>query len=326
MLSDQKQHPEWEKENSLTAPADRDREDRWRPEQGVRTLTETEVSEAMKALNNNSFTDKFPRVDRTYADPPIPMQNIGLLSFTPAKGATPNEHGVFGFAKVRGNYATPMEADQRAEFIIRNVDSYHQIYHLYVGRPFPITSSSEYSAETSEVDIRREATKTVSSHIKQQKDEEQKEVREMKEREEKMLAESKKAREDDGNGAAVGGDPYEKYITLSVKKAQISWTFLEHLKKLKEVRDIIVKTRKEIAELDNEHPDFHDKYFDKYMKAREDAGLDTNVREEQDNFIMYMVEEAVIPTIDIDEVIPEIPDVKVGSSTTYNKSLETVEV
>jgi len=326
MLSDQKQHPEWEKENSLTAPADRDREDRWRPEQGVRTLTETEVSEAMKALNNNSFTDKFPRVDRTYADPPIPMQNIGLLSFTPAKGATPNEHGVFGFAKVRGNYATPMEADQRAEFIIRNVDSYHQIYHLYVGRPFPITSSSEYSAETSEVDIRREATKTVSSHIKQQKDEEQKEVRDMKEREEKMLAESKKAREDDGNGAAVGGDPYEKYITLSVKKAQLSWTFLEHLKKLKEVRDIIIKTRKEIAELDNEHPDFRDKYFDKYMKAREDAGLDTNVREEQDNFIMYMVEEAVIPTIDTDEVIPEIPDVKVGSSTTYNKSLETVEV
>ena len=326
MLSDQKQHPEWEKENSLTAPADRDREDRWRPEQGVRTLTETEVSEAMKALNNNSFTDKFPRVDRTYADPPIPMQNIGLLSFTPAKGATPNENGVFGFAKVRGNYATPMEADQRAEFIIRNVDSYHQIYHLYVGRPFPITSSSEYSAETSEVDIRREATKTVSSHIKQQKDEEQKEVREMKEREEKMLAESKKAREDDGNGAAVGGDPYEKYITLSVKKAQLSWTFLEHLKKLKEVRDIIIKTRKEIAELDNEHPDFRDKYFDKYMKAREDAGLDTNVREEQDNFIMYMVEEAVIPTIDTDEVIPEIPDVKVGSSTTYNKSLETVEV
>jgi len=326
MLSDQKQHPEWEKENSLTAPADRDREDRWRPEQGVRTLTETEVSEAMKALNNNSFTDKFPRIDRTYADPPIPMQNIGLLSFTPAKGATPNENGVFGFAKVRGNYATPMEADQRAEFIIRNVDSYHQIYHLYVGRPFPITSSSEYSAETSEVDIRREATKTVSSHIKQQKDEEQKEVRDMKEREEKMLAESKKAREDDGNGAAVGGDPYEKYITLSVKKAQLSWTFLEHLKKLKEVRDIIIKTRKEIAELDNEHPDFRDKYFDKYMKAREDAGLDTNVREEQDNFIMYMVEEAVIPTIDTDEVIPEIPDVKVGSSTTYNKSLETVEV
>jgi hypothetical protein len=325
MLSEQKQHPEWEKENSLTAPSDRDRENRWRPEQGVRTLTETEVSEAMKALNNTSFTEKFPRVDRTYADPPIPMQNIGLFSFTPAKGATPNEQGVFGFAKVRGNYATPMEADQRAEFIIRNVDSYHQIYHLYVGRPFPITSSSEYSAETSEIDIRREATKTVSSHIKQQKDEEQKEVREMKEREEKILAESKKAREDDGNSAVVGGDPYEKYITLSVKKAQLSWTFLEHLKKLKEVRDIIIKTRKEIAELDNEHPDFRDKYFDKYMKAREDAGLDTNIREEQDNFIMYMVEEAVIPTIDTDEVIPEIPESKVSSSTTYNKSLETGE-
>lgn len=323
-MAAEQQHPEWEKENSLTAPADRDRENRWRPEQGARALTEPEVAEAMKALNNTSFTDKFPRVDRTYADPPIPMQNIGLLSFTPAKGATPNEHGVFGFAKVRGNYATQMEADQRAEFIVRNVDSYHQIYHLYVGRPFPITSSSNYSAETSEIDIRREATKTVSSHIKQQKDEEQKEVREMKEREEKLLAESKKAREDDGVGD-VEVDPYENYITLSVKKAQLSWTFLEHLKKLKEVRDIIVKTREEIAELDTEHPDFREKYFEKYMKARQDAGLDMKVRQEQDNFIMYMVEEAMIPTIDTDEVLPEIPDVKVGSSTTYSKTLETIE-
>lgn len=317
MSSSKPQHPEWKKENSLTAPSDRDINNKWRPEQGVRKLTEPEVSEAIKELNNTFFVDKFPRVDRTYADPPVTMQNIGLISFTPAKGATPNDKGVYGFAKLRGNYATQMEADQRAEFLIRNVDSYHQIYHTYVGRPFPITSSSEYSAETSEVDIRKEATKTVSSHIKQQKDEEQKEVREMKEREEQLLKESKKAREDNGTGE-IKVDPYENYITLSVKKAQLSWTFLEHLKKIKEVRDIIIKTREEITKLDEEYPDFRDKYFEKYMEARKNAGLDTNVREEQDNFIMYMVEEAVIPTIDTEELLPEIPNVKVGTSSTYN--------
>lgn len=312
------QHPEWEKENSLTSPSDRDRKNKWRPEQGARKLTESEVSEAMKELNKTSFVEKFPHVDRTYADPPVTMQNIGLISFTPAKGATPNEKGVYGFAKLRGNFATQMEADQRAEFLIRNVDSYHKVYHTYVGRPFPITSSSEYSAETSEVDIRKETTKTVSSHIKQQKDEEQKEVREMKEREEQLLKESKQAREDNGT-REINVDPYENYITLSVKKAQLSWTFLEHLKKIKEVRDIIIKTREEITKLDKEYPDFRDKYFEKYMQARKNAGLDTNVREEQDNFIMYMVEEAVIPTIDTEELLPEIPNVKVGTSSTYNK-------
>ena len=291
------QHPDWEKENSLTSPLDRDRKNTWRPEQGVASLTEPEVKEAMESLNNTAFVRKFPRVDRTYADPPVPMQNIGLVSFTPAKGATPNENGVFGFAKLRGNYSTNIEADQRAEFLIRNVDSYHQIYHTYVGRPFPITFSSDYSAETSEVDIRRETTKAVSSNIKKQKDEDQKTVREMKEREEKLLAESQKARGDDGVGDP-DIDPYDEYITQCVKKAQLSWTFIEHLKKLKEVRDIIIKTREVIEKMDEKHPDFKEKYFEKYMEARKNAGLDEKVRETQDNFIMYMVEDVVLPTID----------------------------
>ena len=141
-------HPEWEKESSLTTPDDRVRENNWRPEQGAPQLSENEVTSAMEELNNVSFTTKFQRVDRTYADPPPPLQTIGLLSFVPAKGAQPNANGVYGFAKLRGNYSTQQEADQRAEFLIRNVDSYHQIYHTYVGRPFPMTASSKYSAET----------------------------------------------------------------------------------------------------------------------------------------------------------------------------------
>jgi len=287
-----KQHPEWEKENSLTAPADRDRKNKWRPEQGAPALTETEVTDAITALNNTAFIKKFPRVDRTYADPPPPMQNIGLVSFTPAKGATPNENGVFGFAKLRGNYSTTIEANQRAEFLIRNVDSYHQIYHAYVGRPIPMTDSSDYSAETSEVEIRREMTKSTSSNIKNKRDEERQVVKEMKDREEQLLEESRKAQADDGSGEPNAEDPYELYITLCVKKAQLSWNYLEHVKKMEEVKAVVIKTRKELAVLDQNHPDFKDTYFKKYMDARKKAGLDETVRESQDNFIKYMVEDA----------------------------------
>ena len=307
MATEKTQHPEWEKENSLTSPEDRDLENKWRPEQGAAQLDESEVKEAMNELNNTSFVEKFPRVDRTYQDPAVPMQNIGLISFVPAKGATPNDNGVFGFAKLRGNYATSIEADERAEYIIRNVDSYHQIYHTYVGRPFPITMSSKYSAETNEIDIRREATKAVSSSVKEKRDKEQETVQEMKQREEKMLEESKKAKEDDGVGE-VEVDPYEQYITLCVKKAQLSWTFLEHLKKLQEVRDIIIKTREELKDLDENHPTFKDSYFEKYMNARKEAGLDENVRETQDNFMKFMIEEATIPSIDTDEELPKVPE------------------
>jgi len=285
------EHPEWQKENSLTTPEERDLENRWRPEQGAPALTEDEVNLAMSELNNTAYTEKFPRVDRTYADPPPPMQTIGLISFTPAKGATPNENGVFGFAKLRGNYNTPQEADQRAEFLIRSVDSYHQIYHTYVGRPFPITASSKYSAETAEIDIRKEATQAISTNIKEKKAEEQKNVDDIKKREEALLSETKNIEEN-------GVDPFDEYITLRVKKAQLLWTYQEHIKKLEEVRGIILKTRNTITEMDEKHVDFKDKYFDKYMKAREDAGIKETQEELQSNFMAFLVEEKEVPGLD----------------------------
>ena len=281
-------HPEWSKENSLTSPEDRDRVNKWRPEQ-AQSLTESQSIEAVKELNNTSFTDKFPRVDRTYADPSLPMQYIGLISFTPAKGATANENGVFGFAKLRGNFASEIDANQRAEYLIRNVDSHHQIYHTYVGRPFPITTSSQYSGKTEEIDIRKEMTKSISENVRSKKEDDQKTMKDMIDREEKLKEDVKKEEV----------DPYDQYITLQVKKAQLSWTYLEHKKKMDEIRGIIIKSREELKNLDSEFPDFRDKYFEKYMKARKDAGI-KNLKEDQlnDSFMKFMIEEAILPGID----------------------------
>ena len=302
MATAQQKHPEWDKENSLTAPKDRDREKRWRPEQGAAALTEEEVKSAIESLDNTSFTDRFPRVDRTYADPPIPLQTIGLISFTPAKGAIPNENGVFGFAKLRGNYASQLEASQRAEAIIRNIDSYHQIYHTWVGRPFPVTASSKYSAETDEVDMRKDMVKSVSSSIKTKKDKEQREMQEIKKREEALLAESR--------ADPADADPYEEYITLRVKKAQLSWTYLEHIKKIEEIKEIIIRTRKELDIIDSKEPEFKTKYYEKYMKAREDVGLTLDKEKSGSNFMKFLVEDAVLPGIDDEpsEKVPTSPD------------------
>jgi hypothetical protein len=270
------------KESSLTAPNDRNRENRWKPDQSLPPLTNKEAEHAVAELNNKIFVDKFPRVDKTYSDPALPMQLYGLISFIPAKGATPNENGVYGFAKLRGNFGTEIEANQRAEFLIRNYDSYHQIYHTYVGRPFPITVSSKYSAETSEVDIRKETSKTISQNVKDKKEEEEKTMREIKDREEKLLEESRRDEI----------DPYEEYITLRVKLAQLSWTYLEHEKKMKEIKEIIIKTRKDVKIMDAENPTFIDSYFEKYMKARKEAGLDESKQDVEQNFVKYMVEDA----------------------------------
>jgi hypothetical protein len=276
------QHPEWEKENSLTSNLDRDRVNKWKPEQGVPILTDEQTNEAVKVLNNTDFIDKFPRVDRTYADPILPMQLYGLISFTPAKGATPNDNGVYGFAKLRGNFASEIEATQRAEYLIKNIDSYHQIYHTYVGRPFPITNSSKFSAETSEVDIRKQTTESVSSNIREKRATEEKEISEIKQREEKLLEESKREEI----------DTYEDYITQRVKMAQLSFTYLEHQKKMAEVKEIIIKTRSLIKNLDEEFPDYQNSYYEKYMKARKDAGIKESSDDLNANFLKFLVEDA----------------------------------
>jgi hypothetical protein len=272
-------HPEWEMENSLTTPSDRNPSRTYQPNQGHPALSEQEVVEAMKNLNNNSFTKNFLSVERRYADPVDHMQKIGLISFVPAKGATPNDKGIYGFAKLRGNYSTENEANEKAEFIIRNVDSYHQIYHAYVGRPFPMTTSRDYSGERKEIDIRKSMVDSVSASIRGKKDEEKKQIEEIQAREKELLEDTNKDEE----------KPSDRYTTLRVKKAQITWTYLETQKKLEEMKNIIIKSRIEIEELEKQDESYSTNYFQKYCDARKSSGLDnSNIK---DSFMKFMVED-----------------------------------
>lgn len=272
-------HEEHAVENSLTAPADRDPARTYKPNQGSRALTEDEVTEAMKCLDNNKFVKKFLQVERRYADPVEPMQRIGLFSWVPAKGATPNENGIYGFIKLRGNYPTDQEASERAEFLIRGVDSYHQIYHAYVGRPMPCTTRSDFSEDTTEIDLRKDMTEAVSSSIKSKKKSESQQIREIEDREKELLSESKREEQ----------DPLEFYTTLRVKKAQITWTYLETKKKLDEMKEIIIKTRDQISEMEKDNDQYAKDYFKKYCDARAESGLDNTAN--QDTFMKFLVED-----------------------------------
>jgi hypothetical protein len=270
-------------ENSLTAPSDRDPARTYKPNQGHRALEEDEVKEALSELDNNKFVRKFLRVERRYADPVEPMQRIGLISFVPAKGATPNDKGVYGFAKLRGNYPTDQEASERAEVLIRNVDSYHQIYHTYVGRPFPCTVSSDYSDETSEIDLRKAMTESVSASIKQKKKTERQQIQEIEEREKELLEDAQKDEE----------EPLDFYTTLRVKKAQVTWTYLETQKKMDQMKETIIKTREQIKKMEKENDSYSKNYFKKYCDARKESGLDNSAN--QDTFMKFLVEDVELP-------------------------------
>jgi hypothetical protein len=264
--------------DSLLAPADRDSTfNNPTLNKGV-TLTEEEVVSAMQELNNMSFTSKFPRVDKFYADPALSNQVYCLHSFVPAKGATPDKDGIYGMIKCRGTFQTEREANDRSEYIIRNVDSMHSIFHSYVGRPFPLSFRKDYISETKEIDIKKKVVESVSEDIKQKQEEERKTIEDMKEREKKLLQET--------SGDYVE-NPLDKYTTLQVKRAQLIWTYVESMKKIEHMREIITKTRKEIQDMDNESDSYKKEYYEKYMVARKESGLPDNV----DSFIKYMGED-----------------------------------
>ncbi len=113
-------------------------------------FTEEEV-DILKDKLNKDVRDL--QVEKYYADPNQFGQNIAIVSFIPSSGAKPDKDNIYGMMKVRGVYATEEEANERAEFIIRNVDSYHEIFHCKVGRPFPITDSNEFANTVKSIDI-----------------------------------------------------------------------------------------------------------------------------------------------------------------------------
>ena len=58
-----------------------------------------------------------------------------------------------------------------------------------------------------------------------------------------------------------------------------------------EIKDIIIRTRDTVSEMDITHPDFKETYYQKYMDARKTAGIKEDEKDTQTNFIKYMVED-----------------------------------
>ena len=239
------------------------------------TFSEDEVDLLKGKLNKDV---RYLQVDRYYADPNQHGQNICLVSFIPSTGATPDKDNIYGMMKVRGVYATEEEANERADFIIRNVDSYHEIFHCKVGRPFPITNDNEFASTVHKIDIRKKTTELISKDILNKKKEEKEEMMEIQDREKNLLEESKKAQE--------GGkmDEFDEYITMNVKRAQLLWTYKETKEKLKQMKKSYLSSIERIKELDEGYPNFKDEYKEKYMSARREAGIP----DEKSSFVEYL--------------------------------------
>jgi hypothetical protein len=267
-------------ENSLTAPWDKSGEPR-PSTMNHPPLNEDEFREAFEELNIKDFIHKFRKVERKYMDPPLSLQNIGLVSFIPTRGARPDSKGVYGFIKLRGNFGTEREADERAEDLIRKHDSYHNIQHVYVGRPFPLTIKKDFIKNINEIDIQKHATAEISAQIKEKREKERKEV--------EIIQDRAKNLQEEVDKEAV--DTQELYTTLRTKKAQLIWTYLETLKKIDQMKESIIKTRQEINEFDEKEPHLREIFYDKFLDARKRAGITNDEEQLKNSFMIYMVDD-----------------------------------
>ena len=260
--------------HSLTSPIDYKNNDFDLPE----LFTDQEVqilkSKILKDVRDLQY-------EKYYCDPPIHNQQVGLVSFIPSKGAKPDKDGFYGMMKLRGNYVSEIEANQRAEDIIRNVDSYHQIFHCKVGMPFPITNSLDYSNEVKEIDIKKKTTEIISEDILTKKKENIKEMKDIKERESKILNQSKDALENPETAI----EPYDEYIMNHVKRSQLLWTYKEAIEKINKMKKSYDESIAKIKALEEKNPEFKSTYKEKYMEARESAGLKND---NESSFIKFM--------------------------------------
>jgi hypothetical protein len=236
---------------------------------------------ASEELNQN-FVRRVTQKD----DPVISNQTIGLFSFTPSTGSTPDKYGVYGVAKLRGNYATEEDAQIAADRIIRDVDSFNNIYHVRVGQSFPLSTENKFTQSFDEVDVKVDRIEREREIIQRKKEAE--DIKIIKSREQKLLKENQEILEN-----KYEQDPLDVYIMLKVKRAQLLWTYKETEKKLKnEVRPAFYRTVEDIKEMDLKYPEFADQYYQRYMDARSENGIQDPKSHE--SFLKYLMEDELI--------------------------------
>lgn len=250
-------------------------------------LSETEAKLASAHLQHEQL---FPRLARTLTDPTISDQKIALYSFLPHKDAIPAPNGRFGYLKIRGVWPTKADAQFAAHNLIKNHDSYNEIYHVLNGHFIPLGLTPVVDVDQlDEVQLDKDMTENISQKIEQKRKEDAGKIAEIE-------AQAKKLKEEEVNPTT---DPLDRYIELRVKYATLKFTYQEHEKKVEEIKGLLRKTKAQIGDADEQNPEFRDKFFDKYMAAFVRSGLDKQKPDAMaEAFMKYLCEDIELPFLE----------------------------
>jgi len=263
-------------------------------------LTKDETKLAVEALVK-PLTD-FPKINRRFVDPHEPgeprfalfsfieHQDVDMLNFiheiedclTPELKVQYQElrqrpPSIKGVAKIRGVFLTQHEAEQRAEKIVREIDSTNSIFTCIVGAPFPLVPEG-FAKEVSEIDVRKqEVENTISQNVRIQQNKAKKEIEEIKAREDELMKNAKR----DPNA-----DDLENYISHRVKLAHLRYSIEQHVEKHAECVEKEKNCVKFLIDMNSRNSEFEEKYMEKYKAGRKAAHIPDD--HESEGFMKFM--------------------------------------
>jgi len=269
------------------------------------------VNELVKDVN------KFPRVRRHFVDPQrageprfalfsyIDNPDVDMIKFLDEiKNTLKPVHKkrlaelkarpplVKGVGKIRGAYLTQQEAGQRAEEIVRDIDSTNSVFTCIVGVPFPLVMEG-MTDEVDEIDLQKQTEHTISQNVHRQRQKEKKEMEDIKMREEELMRNAEK----DPNA-----EDQDNYVAQRVKLAHLRYSINEHVKKHAECVEKEKKCVEWLVDMKKRNPEFEKKYMEQYMAGRKAAHIPDD--HEPEGFMKYMND----PLIKLEDVKEDVKE------------------
>ena len=215
----------------------------------------------------------FPIVIRTPNDSPIHGQRYGLVSFHIFEQPRSFSDGtpMYGYMKLRGNWADESQAKFEAGKIIKEVDSVYEIKIAPVGSWVPITNQTEFTKEHIQVHIENDKQSML---VKAMED---------KEKENRRIRKEIEDRSEQLKSGDVYDDPtsIEYYTMKRITEFKLMETRDSEFKKLEKIKENIDKTRVELIELETKYPEYMDQWEDCYNIKRSEAGIENAIFEKE---------------------------------------------
>jgi hypothetical protein len=224
---------------------------------------EGEIGEA--AVNNQLL--QYPKVVRSNKDTPISKQHTGLVSFMILKEPKKLANGspLYGFFKLRGNWADQEQAESKGARIVREQDSKYKIRVVDVGEWLPLTDDDNL------------VKKNVNVNLDATDEERQRElaVREEQSKQNRIMKELKERQEEVQNARDYNDDKegLDFYTMKRVVWLRMQENIMLLRNQISQLEGKLEGTRQTLRDLDLAHPEYAEEWIGNYNKERRKGGI-----------------------------------------------------